>query len=103
MKVTFIRQSAEQTTHEASADQSIMEVAVANNISEIEAECGGAMACATCHVYVHKDWIDKISPRSQFEEDMLEMADSEVRAESRLSCQIKMEPSLDGILIELPS
>jgi len=81
--------------------KSVMEAAVANDIPQIEAECGGAMACATCHVYVDSDWMDKIDERTEFEEDMLEVAEHEVKPQSRLSCQIKMTDALHGIRIGL--
>lgn len=92
--------AAKQVT--ASAGVSVMEAAIANNISQIEAECGGAMACATCHVYVADAWVGKIQAKTEFEADMLEMAEDEVREGSRLSCQISMSDVLDGIVIQLP-
>jgi 2Fe-2S ferredoxin len=80
----------------------VMEGAVNNSVPGIEAECGGACACATCHVYVDDAWAAKISPREDMEEDMLECAASEVQPNSRLSCQIEVSDALDGLVVRLP-
>ena len=83
---------------------SVMEIAQKNDIEEIEGACGGCMACATCHVYVHADWWDKALPdgaRSDEEEDMLDLA-FDVRDNSRLGCQIEMTEDLDGLVVALP-
>ena len=78
-----------------------METAIRNSIPGIEAECGGACACATCHVYVDDAWIGKLPKREQMEEDMLDFA-FDVREGSRLSCQIKVKPELDGLVVTTP-
>ena len=80
----------------------VMEGAVQNDIPGIDADCGGGMACATCHVYVKDDWFDKITPKEDGEEDMLDMA-FEPKKNSRLSCQIIISEELDGLTVDIPS
>ncbi|MCP8893599.1 (2Fe-2S)-binding protein [Shinella daejeonensis] len=79
----------------------VMENAVRNSVPGIEAECGGACACATCHVYVDDAWTEVVGPPAAMEEDMLDFA-YEVRPTSRLSCQIKMSDALDGLVVHVP-
>ncbi|KAA1178692.1 MULTISPECIES: 2Fe-2S iron-sulfur cluster-binding protein [Rhizobium] len=79
----------------------VMENAVRNSVPGIEAECGGACACATCHVYVDEDWTAKVGSPEAMEEDMLDFA-FDVRPNSRLSCQIKMTSALDGLVVHVP-
>ncbi len=79
----------------------LMETAIRNKVPEIVAECGGACACATCHVYVDEAWIAKAGKPSGMEEDMLDFA-YDVKPNSRLSCQIKLSPALDGLRITTP-
>jgi 2Fe-2S ferredoxin len=67
----------------------------------IDADCGGACACATCHVYVEPDWVERVGPRNEMEEDMLDFA-FDVRENSRLSCQIKITDALDGLTVKVP-
>ena len=90
---------------EAPLGLSVMEIAQKNRIDQIEGACGGGMACATCHVYVHPDWWGKCLPgggkRSVEEDDMLDLA-FDVREKSRLSCQIRMTEDLDGLVVALP-
>lgn len=104
-KVTFVKKSGERVTVDAPVGLSVMEIAVKNNIREIEGACGGSLACATCHVYVHPDWWDRCLPpdgaRSDNEEDMLDLA-FDLRKSSRLSCQIIMREDLDGLVLALP-
>ena len=78
-----------------------MENAVRNSVPGIEAECGGACACATCHVYVDDAWAEKVGSPQVMEEDMLDFA-YDVRPTSRLSCQIKVTPELDGLIVHVP-
>jgi 2Fe-2S ferredoxin len=78
-----------------------MEGAVKNAIPGIDADCGGACACSTCHVYVDPAWIEKLPARESMEEDMLDFA-YEPRANSRLTCQIKVTPALDGLVVRMP-
>ena len=76
--------------------------ALYNGIEGIVGECGGGLACATCHCYVESDWVDRLEPPSEAELQMLESAVSEVRPSSRLSCQIALTGSLDGLVVDLP-
>ena len=78
-----------------------MEVALQNGVPGIDADCGGACACATCHVYVDKSWVEKTGEAEQMEQDMLDFA-FDVTEQSRLSCQVKVTDDLDGIIINLP-
>ena len=80
---------------------SVMEGAVQNDIPGIDADCGGGMACATCHVYVKEDWFNKLPKKEDGEEDMLDMA-FEPKKNSRLSCQIMISDQLDGLVVNLP-
>ena len=100
-KITFIDVKGTARTVEAESGSTVMEAAVRNSIPGIEAECGGACACATCHVYVEADWLDKVGKPEPMEEDMLDFA-HDVRANSRLSCQIKVKPELDGLTVRTP-
>jgi 2Fe-2S ferredoxin len=79
-----------------------MEVAVRNGVPGIEAECGGACACATCHVYVDEAWVGKTGHAEPMEEDMLDFA-FDVRPNSRLSCQIRVRDELDGLTVRTPA
>ena len=79
----------------------VMETAIKNAVPGIEAECGGACACATCHVYVAQEWMEKVGAPEPMEEDMLDFA-YDVRPTSRLSCQIRVSPDLDGLKVEVP-
>lgn len=101
-KIHFVDPDGTTKEVEAANGTSVMEAAIANDVPQIEAECGGAMACATCHVYVDSAWIAKTGEKTGFESEMLEMAEDEVRDESRLSCQIMLSDELDGIRIHLP-
>lgn len=103
-KMTFIMPDGRPNEVDAPLGLSVMEIAQKADIEQIEGACGGSLACATCHVYVHPDWWDKCLPdgeRSMEEEDMLDLA-FDIRKQSRLSCQIKMTPELDGLVVALP-
>lgn len=100
-KVTFKQSDGSEQTVEAKAGLTLMEAAKTNLVPGIEAECGGACACATCHVYVDDAWIEKTGKPSDMEEDMLDFA-FDVRETSRLSCQIKLSDDLDGLIVEVP-
>lgn len=102
IKVTYVGHSGEQTTVESESGNNVMQTAVANGVDGIIGECGGSMMCATCHCYVDEEWLDRVEPRSQDEEDMLEGAASEVNERSRLSCQIKLNENLNGLVVHLP-
>lgn len=100
-KITFIEQSGEERTVEARDGQTVMEAAISHDVPGIEAECGGACSCATCHVYVDDAWIEATGGPQPMEEDMLDFA-YDVRPGSRLSCQIKITPALDGLKVTTP-
>ncbi|WP_045444904.1 MULTISPECIES: 2Fe-2S iron-sulfur cluster-binding protein [Tepidicaulis] len=100
-KITFIEHDGTKHTVEAENGMTVMEAAVKNSVPGIDADCGGACACATCHVYVGKDWLDKTGTAEQMEEDMLDFA-FDVRDNSRLSCQIKVTDEIDGLVVDLP-
>jgi ferredoxin, 2Fe-2S len=102
VKITFIQPDDSQQVVESEPGMTLMEAAKLNDIQGIEAECGGACACATCHVYVDDAWRDKTGAPSQMEEDMLDFA-FDVRESSRLSCQIKLAPELDGLVVRVPA
>ncbi len=101
-KVTFIEHSGKEHLVDAAAGLSVMEAAVKNLVPGIDADCGGACACATCHVYVDPAFAAKIPEKSDMEQTMLDFA-NEVTADSRLSCQIKITPELDGLVVRLPA
>ena len=100
-KITFTDSSGNARTVEAENGSTVMETAIRNNIPGIEAECGGACACATCHVFVDEAWREKTGGPSEMEEDMLDFA-FDVRPSSRLSCQIKVTDALDGLIVRVP-
>ncbi|PFG63068.1 2Fe-2S ferredoxin [Thioclava sp. ES.031] len=102
VKVTYVAQDGTRTDIDADEGDSVMHAAVSNDVDGIVGECGGSMMCATCHCYVDEAWADRVGPRSSGEEDMLEGAASEVTDRSRLSCQIKLTPELDGLVVHLP-
>ena len=101
-KITYIEHNGKSHTLEVPKDLSVMEGAIQNNISGIDADCGGACACATCHVYVDEKWFDKLVKKSDAEQDMLDMA-FEPNKSSRLSCQITVTDELDGLVVKMPS
>lgn len=100
-KITFIQHNGTEQTVEGQTGMTVMETAVKNMVPGIDADCGGACACATCHVYVEPEWREKVGARNPMEEDMLDFA-FDVREESRLSCQIKVADTLDGLRVRVP-
>jgi 2Fe-2S ferredoxin len=100
-KITFIQPDGTRQEVPAEPGMTVMEAARKELVAGIEAECGGACSCATCHVYVDDAWREKVGPPSQMEEDMLDFA-FDVRASSRLSCQIKVSEELDGLVVSVP-
>jgi 2Fe-2S ferredoxin len=100
-KVVFIEPSGERREIAAPAGLSLMEAARQNGVDGIVAQCGGACACATCHVYVAPDWLAKLKPRDEMEEAMLENAWKPL-SNSRLSCQIPLTAELDGLTVTVP-
>ena len=101
VKITFIDHGGTPRTVEGEVGATVMETAIRNAVPGIEAECGGACACATCHVYVDEAWREKTGEPSPMEEDMLDFG-YDVRPNSRLSCQIKVTPELDGLTVTTP-
>ena len=100
-KITYIEHNGTNHTIDVQNGLTVMEGAVQNNIPGIDADCGGSMACATCHVYVKEDWLDKINKKSEGEDDMLDQA-YEPKKNSRLSCQIIVSDDLDGLIVDMP-
>lgn len=100
--VTYIESNGREHTVDVPAGSSVMQGAIDNNIEGIVAECGGGMACATCHCYVDDAWIDRLGDASRLEQEMLEFSASETRPTSRLSCQIDACDELDGLVVYLP-
>ncbi len=100
--ITYIDAAGHSRTVQAQTGATVMETAVKNSIPGIEAECGGACACATCHVYVDEAWIEKTGKAQPMEDDMLDFA-FEVKPTSRLSCQIKVTDALDGLVVRTPA
>tara|TARA_B100000579_G_C22033843_1_gene489470 strand:- start:143 stop:463 length:321 start_codon:yes stop_codon:yes gene_type:complete len=100
-KIKYIEHNGKQHEIEVSNGLSVMEGAVQNDIPGIDADCGGGMACATCHVYVKEDWFNKLPKKAEGEDDMLDQA-YEPSFNSRLSCQITVTDELDGLIVNLP-
>ena len=101
VKITYTDSEGTSRTVDAEIGATVMESAIKNDIPGIEAECGGACACATCHVYVGEGWWEKTGGPSPMEEDMLDFG-YDVRSNSRLSCQIKVSEALDGLQVTTP-
>ena len=101
-KINYITHDNQTYSIEVQNGLTVMEGAVQNDIPGIDADCGGGMACATCHVYVKEDWLDKLPTKEDGEEDMLDMA-FEPKNNSRLSCQIIISDELDGLEVNIPS
>ena len=101
-KITYIDFSGNQKEIEVQKGLTVMEGAIQNNIPGIDADCGGSMACATCHVYVKEEWFNKLNKIEDGEQDMLDMA-FEPKKNSRLSCQIIVTDELDGLVVTTPS
>ena len=101
-KITYIDSTGEQRTIDIEKGLTVMEGAVQNQIPGIDADCGGGMACATCHVYVKEEWLNKIPKAEDAEQDMIDMA-FEPKKNSRLSCQIIVSDELDGLVVTTPS
>ena len=100
-KITYITHDDQRFEIEAPNGSTVMEMAIKNSVPGIEAECGGACACATCHVYVDDSWTGTVGSPEAMEEDMLDFA-WEVQPSSRLSCQVKVTDALDGLVVRIP-
>jgi 2Fe-2S ferredoxin len=101
-KITYIQHDGTPHEVEVPAGLTVMDGARDNNIPGIEADCGGACACSTCHVYVDPAWIDRLPPREAMEEDMLDFAWEPDPETSRLTCQLKVSDALDGLIVRMP-
>ena len=100
-KITYIEHNGKEHTVDVQNGLTVMEGAVQNDIPGIDADCGGSMACATCHVYVKDDWYNKLDEKSEGEDDMIDQA-YDPKKNSRLSCQIQVSDELDGLEVHLP-
>ena len=100
-KIKYIEHNGKEHEIDVSNGLSVMEGAIENNITGIDADCGGGMACATCHVYVKEDWFNKLPDKAIGEDDMLDQA-YEPNPSSRLSCQITVSDDLNGLVVYLP-
>lgn len=99
--IIFIEHSGRAHTVQATDGHSLMRTAVSNGVPGIDAECGGACACATCHVYIRPEWLDRVGLAQGNEKEMLDFA-LDVRSDSRLACQITVSPQLDGLVVGMP-
>lgn len=100
-KITYIESNGKEHVVEVADGLSVMEGAVKNLVPGIDADCGGACACATCHVYVDEKWLTKMPTKQDMEQTMLDFA-NDVHDNSRLSCQIKVSAALDGLVVRMP-
>ena len=101
-RITYITSDEQLHTIEVKSGLTVMEGAVQNDIPGIDADCGGGMACATCHVYVNEEWAEKLPEKEDGEEDMLDIA-FEPKKNSRLSCQLIVSDQLDGLVVNIPT
>ena len=101
-QVTYVEYGGTRHTIDVPLGENVMRGALYNGIEGIVGECGGGLACATCHCYVEESWADKLDPPSEAEQQMLESAASEVKPNSRLSCQMAVTDALDGLVVDLP-
>lgn len=101
-KITYIEHNGTEHVVDVASGLTVMEGARDNNIPGIEADCGGACACSTCHVYVDETWVEKIPAKDAMEEDMLDFAWEPDTLKSRLTCQVKVTDDLDGLIVRMP-
>jgi len=101
-RITYIENNGARHEIEAPTGDSVMQAAVYNSVPGIVGECGGGLACATCHCYVDEAWRETVGPATGPESEMLEFSATEARPGSRLSCQIIVDDSLDGLVVRLP-
>jgi ferredoxin, 2Fe-2S len=102
IKIHLVAADGAETTLQAKPGESLMQAAVAANVGGIEADCGGLLTCATCHVYVREPFAAQLPPPQDDELGMLEFTAAPRQANSRLSCQIQLVPTLDGLTVDLP-
>ncbi len=100
-KITYIDHAGSERTVDGVVGDTLMETAISNDLPGIEADCGGACACATCHIYISQEWTDSIAKAQELEKEMLSVAE-EVRDTSRLSCQITITQDMDGLIVSTP-
>lgn len=100
-RITFIAADGVERTVQAKSGDSVMQTAIKNSVPGIDADCGGACACATCHVFVHPSWMSRLGEKSAMEASMLDFAQG-VQSNSRLSCQIEVSEALDGLIVATP-
>ena len=103
IQIRFIRANGTEQTIQTAPGQSLMKAAVDADVKGIDADCGGSLTCATCHVMIDAPWAGQLSPAIPDERDMLDFAASPVKPGSRLSCQIQLTPALDGLAVRLPA
>ncbi|WP_424942282.1 2Fe-2S iron-sulfur cluster-binding protein [Aliiroseovarius crassostreae] len=101
-KITYIEHNGTEHVVDVAPGLTVMEGARDNNVPGIEADCGGACACSTCHVYVDEAWVEKVPAKDAMEEDMLDFAYEPDPNRSRLTCQLKVTDALDGLVVHLP-
>ena len=101
-KITYIEHNGTEHVVDVANGLTVMEGARDNNIPGIEADCGGACACSTCHVYVMPEWVEKLPAKDDMEVDMLDFAYEPDETRSRLTCQIKVTDALDGLRVQMP-
>jgi ferredoxin, 2Fe-2S len=101
-KITYVEHNGAAHVLDIAPGKTLMEGARDNNVTGIVADCGGACACSTCHVYIDEAWVERMPPLSEIEKDMLEFAAEPVEHLSRLSCQIKISDGMDGLIVKMP-
>ncbi|PTQ72633.1 2Fe-2S iron-sulfur cluster-binding protein [Celeribacter persicus] len=102
VKITYVEFGGTEHVVDVPEGRTVMEGARDNGIPGIDADCGGACACSTCHVYVAPEWVEKLPEKDDMEEDMLDFAYEPDPVRSRLTCQIKVTPEIDGLVVNLP-
>lgn len=101
-KIIYVSPKGVRTQIDLKDGWTVMQGGTLNGVDGIDGECGGSCSCATCHVYVDEDWIGKLPAMAEPEDEMLDCAESERKANSRLGCQIRMSPELEGLVVYLP-
>lgn len=102
IKIVFVAPDGTKTEVSGNPGDTVKDVALAGNVDGIIGQCGGYMLCATCHCYVDGAWLAKAGPKTDGEDDMLDCATDDLRPESRLSCQIRLAPEMNGMIFHLP-